>query len=99
MKFDMKMVDHFDDEVEGVAEYSKLSMESKDEPELKKMFYEMAAAELDHAKKIQTLILKSMDEPMDPDLAVKFFEDFKKHLMEDMSDKYAKAKATLDTAK
>lgn len=99
MSFMEELFDHFADEIEGVDEYSSLSMEHKDDPELKKMFYEMAAAELDHAKKLQGQIEKLSSEPVPPEDAVKILEEIRKAKQEQMRSDLAKAKSTLDMAK
>lgn len=99
MNFMMEMLGHFDDEVEGVAEYSKCSTAHKDDPELKRMFQEMAMAEFDHAKKLQGQITKLADEEIDPEKAVEELEAIRNYVKDSMADKLTKAKACLDMAK
>lgn len=99
MSFMKELLDHFDDEIEGVEEYSKCAMEHKDEPEVKKMFQEMALAELDHAKKLQGLIAKRSSEPVEPEEAVKILEEMRKAKEEEMASDLAKAKSFIDMVK
>ncbi len=95
----MKFLAQFEEEIEGVEEYSMCAVEAKDDPELAKMYMEMASAELGHAQKLQTQMAKKMKPDLDPEEAKKILEDIWSGLQSDMAAKMAKARGYLETVK
>lgn len=94
-----KLLEQFDEEIEGVEEYSKCAIENKDDPELFKMYSDMAVAELGHAKTLHQQIAKRTAEPIEPEDAVKALEEMWKDKNAEMVCKMATAKGYLDTVK
>ncbi len=90
------LFDQYNEEVEGVKEYSKCAMEYKDNPELHKMYLEMAGAELGHATKLKEQILKQTAKEVEPAEAVIILKQIWKEQEAEMADKLAVAKGCLD---
>lgn len=93
------LFDQYNEEVEGVEEYSKCAMEYKDNPELHKMYLEMAGAELGHATKLKDQILKRTSEDVEPAEAVIILHQIWKEQEAEMAEKLAVAKGYLDQVK
>ena len=90
------LFEQYNEEVEGVEEYSKCAMEYKDNPELHKMYLEMAGAELGHAMKLKEQILKQTATEVEPAEAVIILHQIWKDQETDMAEKLAVAKGYLD---
>ena len=61
-----KLFKQFDDEIEGCIEYSKCAAEAKNsDPQLCKMYTDMASAELQHATMLHNYILSKTSEKSD----------------------------------
>ena len=96
-----KLFEQFEDEVEGVEEYSKCAKEYKEEdPTLSKMYLDMAQAELQHAQLLQAQIGKQAStHEMSPEEAVMILDELWKDKQKQMDCDLAKAKAMLDLTK
>ncbi len=94
-----KLMAQFDDEIEGVSEYVKCAMENKEDPELYKMYNDMAMAELGHAKSIHAQIVKRTSEDPSPEDAVKALKDIWADKHSDMLEDLAKAKSYIEMSK
>lgn len=93
----MKMLDQFEEEIDGVEEYSRCAMEllNKD-PEVASMYRDMARAEMDHARKLSMQLnrkVDSMPEEERANMLKEMWEHQKKTMVEDIS----KATACLDS--
>lgn len=93
------LLDQYDEEVEGVEEYSKCAMAHKDDSELYKMYMEMAQAELGHAQKLQAQIFKRASEDLDPEEAKKVLSMIWAEQKSDMVRKLAIARGYLEQVK
>lgn len=97
MKKLRRIVDHFNDEIEGVIDYVGDSQTVKEaDPELAKAYMDMAKVECTHAQSLHTQycrIVKELmaAEPESKTLAA-IFEDQMQHMMREL----AKAKAYLE---
>ena len=94
-----ELLAQFEEEVEGVSEYSRCAKAAKDDPELQKMYTEMAAAELDHARRLQQQLEKRAAEPVEPEQAVIVLQQIRAAQQKDMDEKMAKARACLSMLK
>lgn len=91
-----KLLAQYDEEIEGVEEYSKCAMENKEDSELCKMYTEMAQAELGHAQKLQAQIFKRASEDLEPEEAKKVLSMIWDEQKDDMIRKLAIARGYLD---
>lgn len=94
-----QLLDQFEDEIEGVKEYSECSKAAKDDPELAKMYLEMAVAEHGHAQKLYNVISKKASEDITPEEAKQVLQQMWKEQECDMLGKLARARGYLDTVK
>ena len=98
MKTMRKLYDQCMEELDGVIEYSKCAIMHLNEPDMYKMYINMAKQEMEHAQTLNTMSKKLSNakigsEKIDPRL-MELWEE-----MEDVKiDKMALAKAHLDNA-
>ena len=96
-----KLFEQFEEEIEGVEEYSKCAKKYKEEdPTLSKMYSDMAQTELQHAQLIHAQIGKQAStHEMTPEEAMKILEELWEDKQKQMDCDMAKAKATMDLMK
>ena len=93
------LLDQYCEEVEGVEEYSKCAMANKNDPELYKMYMEMAQAELGHAQKLQAQVLKRTSEDLDPEEAKRVLSMIWDDQRDEMVRRLAVARGYLEQVK
>lgn len=93
------LLDQYCEEVEGVEEYSKCAMANKDDPELYKMYMEMAQAELGHAQKLQAQVFKRTSEELEPEEAKRILGLIWEEQKDEMVRKLAVARGYLEQVK
>lgn len=94
-----KLLDQFEEEIEGVKEYSECSKAAKDDPDLSKMYLEMAVAEHGHAQKLYNVLVKKAAQEMTPEEAKEILDQMWKEQECDMLEKLARARGYLDMVK
>lgn len=94
-----QLLSQFQEEVEGVKEYSTCATAAKDDPALHKMYLDMAQTEYQHAQMINAQIAKQASAEITPEEAVKVLEEIWKERQTAMVDDLCKAKAYLDSVK
>lgn len=94
-----KLFDQFEEEIEGVEEYTKCSLAAKDDPAMAKMYSEMAQQELAHAKKIREQILDKGSKVMETGEAERVLESIWQDRQDDMTEKIARASGYLGLLK
>lgn len=94
-----KLLEQFEEEIEGVEEYTKCSLSAKDDPAMAKMYSEMAQQELAHAKKLRDQILEKGSKEMESGEAEKVLARIWQEHQDDMTEKIARASGYLGLLK
>lgn len=93
------LFEQFQEEIDGVEEYTKCSMAHSDDPELAKMYKDMAGMELQHATSLRAQILKRGEKEMGPGDAEKALKQIWADKKDEMAEDMAKATAYIGMLK
>lgn len=99
MKIIDKLYDQYYEEIDGVIEYSMCAMKYKDNPDLYRMYTDMAKTEMTHASTIYSAILREGEQSIADNDAETVLNHIWELVKERMLCDMAKAQSHIDMAK